>query len=169
MTTNTISIQSRFNTNSGLYYWVIAVDGIELDELLDLRVKDVRLAGLVPTLLDWLSDPVERSIVWQRVFPAPGDVERLPILMCPDDIDFYCTLVIAEVTTDDAHVYWRRLGLDATQDVWQDLASVGSDVEWFADGGAFVFEKAAYAAVVNAFREFLEADAPHYPGVTGVD
>lgn len=163
--THRISILSRLNWSSGEYYWVIAVDGVALDVLLEQRAGGIALEGLVPTLLDWLSDPVERGIVWERVLPAVGDVVRLPLLMCPDDIDFYCTLVVAEVVADATHVYWRRLGTDVTADLWKDLHAVGSEVNWLDAVGSFVFEKEEYAGVVEAFRGHLGADAPLYPRV----
>ena len=45
------------------------VDDTPLDEFLAARYNDPDLVGLVPTLLDWLTDPAERDLAWQRIDP----------------------------------------------------------------------------------------------------
>ena len=94
---------------------VIAVDGRPLDLVLDAHRPQGDLKGLVPTLLDWLEDEGERAVVRDRVLPPIGETAVAPILMCPDDLDFFCTVVVAEVETSAEAVQWTRLGLDMSE------------------------------------------------------
>ena len=78
---------------------MIAVDGRPLDQ--HINVFDIEgrhgYNGLVPTLLDWLESEQERAVVWTRILPEIGATTICPVLMCPDDCDFSCTIVVAEI------------------------------------------------------------------------
>lgn len=62
---------------------------------------------------------------WTRELDNSGDVKFvwylidlddavLPVYLCPDDLDFSCTVVVVEVKKTDNSVYWKRAGY-ATQ------------------------------------------------------
>jgi len=83
---------------------VITIDGEPLDHLIARHISDddqtrTSYVGLVPTMLDWLEDPNERRLVWRRVLAEEGRRQAVPILMCPDDVDLWCTVIIADVET----------------------------------------------------------------------
>lgn len=73
---------------------VLAVDGSPLDEILDAARPDCNLLGLVPALLDWLSDREERLLVRERILPAIGRSAIAPLLMCPDDLDLSSSALV---------------------------------------------------------------------------
>jgi hypothetical protein len=130
---------------------VFVLDGVQLDVLLDSACPDLSLLGLVPTLLDWLEDPKERALVWERILPPTGCVAVAPVLMCPDDLDLWCSVVVAEVSSMDSTVWWRRVGLDMSKPV--DMPkSVGQAVEWFSGLGPYCFDRAEYERCVSAFK-----------------
>ncbi len=76
---------------------LLAVDGTPLDVLLDAACPGRGLLGLVPALLDWLSDPAERALVRARILPTIGSSAIAPVLMCPDDLDLSCTGVARHI------------------------------------------------------------------------
>ncbi|MCB9309495.1 MAG: T9SS type A sorting domain-containing protein [Lewinellaceae bacterium] len=73
----------------------INVDGNSLDKILHELYPDKNIIGLVPTILDCLEDPKERKLVWERFESEQKQV--VPILMCPDDIYLWCTVINVEI------------------------------------------------------------------------
>src|SRR5262249_53769428 len=107
---------------------ILALDGVPLDVLLDTARPQDNLLGLVPTLIDCLDDLTERELVWQRILPPIGQPAIAPVLMCPDDLDLWCTVVVAEVVAEESVVLWRRIGLDVSKP--EDMPrSVGTAVD----------------------------------------
>ena len=135
----------------------IYVNGERLDALLARRVDEGYL-GLVPAWLDWYggasaSDIKDKAYVWQRLMPSEV-VTVVPVLLCPDDFDFACTVVVAEVVCEGGLVHWRRLGADVTPyDAEEALLPkyIGKEVNWFDSLGGFVFDKAEYLECILRF------------------
>lgn len=61
------------------------------------------------------------AITWTASFDNDGDARfmrwlfkkdklNLPILSCPDDLDFSCIVIVAEVEKVDKYVLWKRIG-----------------------------------------------------------
>jgi hypothetical protein len=72
--------------------------------------------------------------------------------MCPDDLDLWCTVVVAEVVREVSVVWWRRIGLDATEAKSGDMPrGIGSRVDWIDELGPFCFETAEYERCLAAF------------------
>jgi hypothetical protein len=132
---------------------VLVLDGVQLDVLLDSARPDLSLRGLVPTLLEWLTDPKERALVWERILPPTDSVAVAPVLMCPDDCDLWCSVVVAEVSPVESIVWWRRLGLDVSQPGPEDMPeAIGGAVEWFSGLGPYCFQRAEYDKCLAAFK-----------------
>ncbi|MDT3429119.1 hypothetical protein J2Z22_004719 [Paenibacillus forsythiae] len=92
-------------------HYTIIIDGMALDvRLHDLYPNDHYL-GLIPAMIDWLSFEEEKRLVHSR-YRSTRNPEILPLLMCPDDCDLYCTLIVAEVITKDEEINWNKIGLD---------------------------------------------------------
>lgn len=136
---------------AGAPHLVIEVDDVPLNVTLDMALPSRQLVGLVPALLDWLSDPIERAVVWDRILPNHGNSAHAPILMCPDDCDLWCSVVIADVFHENQSVWWRRLGVDCTK---EDLpSSVGTNVEWIDGLGPYCFALSDYQRCIASFRQ----------------
>ena len=125
----------------------IAVDGVPLDELLDAARPGLQLAGLVSSLLGWFHHGEDGAVAWQRILPEVGTTSYAPVLICPDDLDYSCSVVMAEVVAEPDVIRWDRLGLDATRE-----GVVGSFVRWEPGLGPFRFERAEYEACLEAFK-----------------
>jgi hypothetical protein len=134
---------------------VLVVDGTPLDQLLDVAHPGYHLLGLVPALLDWLSDAEERRLVRERILPTIGSTAIAPLLMCPDDLDLWCTVAVAEVVREAPVVWWQRIGLDAPKAKPGDMPrAMGGRVDWIDGLGPFCFETAEYERCLAAFGIF---------------
>jgi len=130
----------------------INIDGKLLDEILEENSPNSRYLGLVPTLLDWLEDEEEKNIVWSRIIPNINETTIAPILMCPDDLDFYCTIIVAHIKSSEDKIIWEKIGIDITDD--EDYPnSLGKTVKWFEEIGPFSFNRDEYIKFVNKFKE----------------
>ena len=151
--TNKISTEIRFNTFSNKNYYIINIDGMPLEDII-ISTRPEIIPGLVPTLLNWLSDENERELVWSRVLPTNSSTSNLPILMCGDDVDLYCTVIIVEVEETKDYVYWNKFGLEKG-DIY-DLEIIGNEVEWFNNIKTMKFKKDEYLKVLNEFKFYLD-------------
>ena len=130
---------------------MIFIDDVPLGELLERIAPGIEPAGLVPAWLGWMIDDREQAVVWQRMVPPAQGKARVPILICPDDLDFSCSLVIADLEAEPDRVLWLRMGLDATQS--DDLTRVGEEVDWFEETPVLAFKREDYEACVKAFQD----------------
>jgi hypothetical protein len=127
------------------------IDGYWLDEKLDELYPDHMFKGLIPTLVDKMENEAEKAIVWKRILPGEDETAICPILMCPDDNDFSCTLIVAEIRLSGDLVIWERIGIDKTMDM--DAEKVGSVVEWLDKFGKLVFLRQDYLSMLENFDE----------------
>ncbi|QEL13502.1 hypothetical protein PX52LOC_00359 [Limnoglobus roseus] len=125
---------------------IIAVDGIALDEVLDAAIPGSKLTGLVSSLLGWFHNDEDSVIPWQRILPEVGCTGYAPILICPDDLDYSCSVVMAEVVTETDVVRWDRLGFDETR-----KGVVGSCIRWEPAWGSYRFRRDDYERFLAAF------------------
>jgi len=147
--------------SAGEEHLSIYINGIRLDEML-ARQEDETFLGLVPAWLDWYDDDfapsrMEKEYVLRRMIPT-DTATQTPVLLCPDDFDFSCTAIVAEVVCVDDHVFWKRMGIDVTpydaeETVWPKY--IGRNVRWFTHCNGFVFDKEEYLACVSCFAEGL--------------
>lgn len=128
----------------------ILVDGEPLDELLHRVCPDLDLSGLIPAWLDRMIDDSDQQVARDRMAPPAEGRLRVLLLICPDDLDFSCSTVIADVIASEAEVEWTCLGLDRTESHSSD--DIGRDVEWFNEVGPMRFARSEYDACVAAFR-----------------
>ena len=160
MTINRISTKTYLNPFSDQTFYVLEIDGRSLEDII-LENQPEITRGIVPTLLNWLSDEKEREVVWQRVFPQKGAVERLPILMCSEDIDLWCTLIMVEVEMDEQYVYWNRFGLEDSDA--RTPEEIGKSVRWFSGIPKMCFNRKEFEEVVNKFRIRLDDVTAYAP------
>lgn len=92
----------------------ILIDGTPIDILLHDLYPDRLFLGLVPTNVDWLDSNEEIECVSSR-FQSDQNHINLPILMCPDDCDFSCIIIVAEVIRYGEVIPWNRIGIDNSE------------------------------------------------------
>jgi hypothetical protein len=120
------------------------IDGEWLDRLLHNSAPELQIEGLIPTLLG-LFDSKEHEIVWDRIIQS----SVCPILMCPDDCDFWCSLVVVDIHVTDNTVKWERLGIDQSE--LNQASDIGSEVEWLS-APSFEFPIDQYLNVISEFE-----------------
>jgi len=132
------------------------IDDFWLDEKLEDLYPGNMYQGTVPTLSFNLQFEKERELVWKRILPKTGEKSICPLLMCPDDCDFSCTLLVAEIENMDGLIRWNKIGVDLTED--PALENVCSKVEWFNKMEPLEFEKINYLNMLEQFKIQYDAD-----------
>ncbi len=135
--------QSKYCEGS---YPMIYVNGESLDTLLDSVYLNQNLYGLVPAVT-WLWDGGEQELSIDRFLNQSEASTFVPLLVCPDDADFSCTILIVEVEIVGSQVFWRRMGIDDSDT----KKGVGITVKWLSPHIEFRFNKAEY----DEFRQKL--------------
>lgn len=120
----------------------IAVDGVPLDAVLGAETE-----GLVSSLLGWFHHEPNAAVPWERILPAAGCTGYAPLLICPDDLDLSCSVVVAEVVAEVDFIRWDKLGFEATP-----RGAFGAWVRWQPGWGPYRFDRAEYEACLAAFR-----------------
>jgi len=96
-----------------------------------------------------LSDDDDTYLVWDRTYStAPGWEALVPLLVCSDDLDLTCTVIVAEQHADEHHVHWRRFGLLRELITLQCPA-----VDWYDSIPSLTFERSRFESVLDAFRK----------------
>ncbi len=128
-------------------YPMIYINGMSFDTLLDSLYPDQNLYGLVPAVT-WLWDDDQQALAIER-FLSPVEASTfVPLLVCPDDADFSCTILIVEIENSASEVFWRRVGIDASKE-----SEVGTTVKWLQPNIGLCFSRADY----DKFRKELVA------------
>ena len=96
-------------------YWCIDEKVLpnHLDECItesaDEYLKDLgSFMGLCPAWSKELNYKGDVRFVWELI--RREDATILPILLCPDDLDFSCIVIVVEVDKTKDFVYWGRVG-----------------------------------------------------------
>lgn len=132
------------------------IDGYWLDEKIDELYPENMYKGLIPTLVYWMEIETEKAVVWKRILPGENQTTICPILMCPDDNDFSCTLIVAEIKNCGNVIKWKRLGIDQTKE-WE-ADKVGTSVEWFSKLEELNFHRDDYLLMLQCFENRLLLD-----------
>ena len=123
-----------------------------LQELLREATSDESMLGLVSPWFGCLLSEREQGVVDQRLDPRNYGSGRVPVLVCSDDLDFDCTVVIADVFVDTETISWKQLGLDQTRS--RDPMSIGQTVDKIKGIGELYFRRSQYEECVDAFKAY---------------
>lgn len=140
----------------------IYINGQMLDEIVSQK-EDGSYLGLIPAWLNYYEEQYppskkEKEYVWRQAKLGEGK-KTLPILLCPDDFDFSCTVIVVEAEQQGNTVVWHRFGADVTGYSTGEStlpAYIGKKVEWFKGIGPYTFSKEEYLCCVGAFRELYK-------------
>lgn len=153
---NTLSAESQQSEVIPKEHLALVIDGLPLDFIIagEDENGEVNSVELVPTLLSWLKDPTERAFTWERILPAAGKKTIAPVLMCPDDCDLICTVIVAEVENKGQTVTWNKIGIDVGRTPGTP-ETIGKEVEWL-DVPTYTFTSDNYTSVLNTFKQNLD-------------
>ncbi|MBP0725984.1 hypothetical protein J5Y03_12455 [Bacillus sp. RG28] len=128
----------------------IVIDGVPLDVILHNLYPNNRLLGLVPTILDWIDNIKEKELIKLR-FSSLKDEEVLPILICPDDCDLWCTVIVAKVLQKNEFIIWDKIGIDKSsrEKLLNGYDCIGSKVKWLDKAHSLTFNIDEYNTELN--------------------
>lgn len=150
---NQISVEDMKSKYVSNNHPLILIDGVPLDIMLDEIYPDGFLLGLIPTIVDWISSMDERRLV-EQAYDMNDEVKIMPVLMCPDDCDLSCTVVVAEVETSNKFVKWNRLGIDKNnpKELIEKNMFLETGVEWLDKVPKLIFSKESYRCIQIIYK-----------------
>jgi hypothetical protein len=133
---------------------VMMIDDIQLDKIVSTTGNKGHITGLFSTLLNgWLDNKKESEIVWNRIELKSNEIKMVPLLMCSDDCDFSCTIIIAEMKLEKEKVYIKKLGLDETSTRHLNPNTVGRNVNWLSELGPYIFDQVEFENCIKEFKK----------------
>ncbi|CAM3050601.1 hypothetical protein PATA110615_14590 [Paenibacillus taichungensis] len=87
----------------------------------------------------------EEAIFVLSRFHSEQETVILPILMCPDDCDLICTVIVAEVIINNNQIIWKRVGTDISNlGLTSQYELIGTEVNWLNSVPEMIFDKNTY-------------------------
>ena len=107
---NKLEIKKATN-DYGYEYVGIFIDDIPLDIYLFEITSIEMIKGLMPAWFVELDSISEQEYVSECLSVESKDGLTIPILLCPEDMDFWCTVIVVKVRYTDDRVIWDRVGI----------------------------------------------------------
>ena len=153
---DTISAANSMSPMWGIgEYLCIFINGIRLDKILSHATNE-NFDGLLPSWLDFYEDKSrgEKEYVWEKTRNTGKNI-IFPILLCPDDFDFSCTVIVVDTTHCIDKVVWNRFGINCAKfPIGKFIPQyIEKSIDWFPNIGPFYFDKKAYWDCVEAFEQ----------------
>ncbi len=129
----------------------LTIDDVAIEQWLASHLNDpsVTLLGLS---LIWLLDEKEDALAKRRFSPGDdGSSTLVPLLVCSDDMDFDCTVLMTEQVIEGDTVHWRRFGWSVSGKL-----EVGISTRWNAENQPVSFALEEYRAAMEAFDKLLK-------------
>lgn len=135
-----ISHQALFSKNACAW---LAIDELPIEQWLAHHIghPDASLLGLS---LMWLLEEEEDALAERRFAPGEDGTSTLvPLLVCSDDMDFDCIVLMTEQVIEGDLLHWQRFGWSASGGL-----DVGASTRWIPDSKPASF-------VVKEFEQAL--------------
>lgn len=119
-----IKYQANFSNSSCAW---MAVNGTPIEKWCaeTFNYPDANTLGLAQI---WLLDDEEDKLAWARITPGEDESSTIvPILVCSDDMDFDCTVLVVEQLIAKDTVQWLRWGFSVSGGL-----EVGVSTKWQA-------------------------------------
>ncbi|WP_025718372.1 hypothetical protein [Paenibacillus sp. 1-18] len=131
----------------------ILIDGKPLDHFMNAYYQNDYMLGLIPMIVDWMNLDEESKLV-EHLYDSMDETKILPILMCPDDCDLSCTVVVAEVETINNYIKWNRIGIDknSPKEVIDKEGFLETGIEWIDNVPIMIFDKENYRSLDKIYK-----------------
>jgi hypothetical protein len=111
---NSISAKMHQSACTKLPHPVLTIDGFPIEIWIKGVISDHlgedKTNHLVPAQ-GWLIHEDELRSAWKLLLPQEEDSSTfVPILICPDDVDLACTVVVVEQVVNGEKIIWGRFG-----------------------------------------------------------
>jgi len=132
---------------------VFSVNGQSLDVWLNDVHPQADVLGLVPAQ-GWLIDDEEFKCAWERISSVePGTSTIVPVLVCSDDVDLTCTVVVVEQKANAETVAWLRFGFSRSAGI-----GVGTTTQWLTGCAPLEFDRGEFERALTAFKSLANSD-----------
>lgn len=152
---NVISAAMHKPPTASAEYAVLTIDGQPIYDWIKGLVFDEQgddtTRKLVPAQV-WLWDDDEAKTAWELLEPFDDSTTIVPLLVCPDDRDMACTVVVTEQCVREDLVTWSRFGL-----VVRLLNGITSSVKWCAAVQHAQFDRCQFEAAVGKYKSLSPA------------
>lgn len=150
---NQISVENMRSKYVSDAHPTILIDRIPLDIMLNEIYPDKLFIGLIPTIIDWIHMEDERELV-EQAYDMKDEVKIMPVLMCPDDCDLSCTVIVAEVETGNKYIKWNRLGINKNnpRELIEKNMFLETEVEWLDKIPKLFFSKKSYRCIERIYK-----------------
>ncbi len=163
-----INVQNK--TRPEAFCSELIIDGITINEWLakftdkNTQLSDVDVKDLGLSLnLDFYPDT---KLVWYYLGQLDNSrLSYVPILVCPEDNDLSCTVVVTEQYIIDDKVVWKRFGLLKGSIQQQDPDTI----HWFETVPELTFAKDNFKNVFGQFKKDFTEAYKHQSEFTDID
>lgn len=144
---NQLSVVSHKSRYSQGFYSTFAIDGTALEVWLPENDPAAELHLVAAH--GGLYDDENTDLVWDRIYStAPGWRTLIPLLVCSDDLDLTCTVIVVEQHALEDQIEWRRFGL-----LEEMITLEQPRVSWFEAIPFAVFDRAQFHQMLDDFRK----------------
>lgn len=129
---------------------VLAIDGVPVYQWVASLILDADGNDETHTLVPaqtWLYNDDESKIAWELLEPTYDGSTVVPLLVCPDDMDLSCTVVVVEQIVDKQTVEWRRFGLSVNH-----INAVVTSVCWSESDQHAIFDRTQFEEAFLNFK-----------------
>lgn len=139
--------QAKFSRSACAW---LMIDGIGIEQWV-ARHLDYQDAAMLALSLIWLINEDEEALAKRRFAIGENDTSTLvPLLVCSDDMDFDCTVLMVEQVVANGVVTWSRFGLSVS-----DGLEVGVQTRWMEDCKPASFLASEFQQALEDFEGIL--------------
>ncbi len=151
---NTIDAGMHKSRTANSPHPVLRIDGVPLEQWIK-GVKDVAGDDMTDYLVPaqgWLIDQADYDNAWHLLGPqSEGSATVVPVLVCADDMDMNCTVVVVEQTVNADTVAWERFG--QAVDVRHGIVT---SVKWITPHQKAVFPLSSFRAAAAEMKRLTD-------------
>lgn len=149
---DTLSIVHHKSKYSAETYRTFAINGTAIEIWLPNQNPSSELDLI--SAHEGLNDEQETALIWDRIFStAPNWSCIVPLLVCPDDVDLSCTVIVAEQLSSEMSITWKRFGL-----LLEPTTLESPSVDWYPDIRTVEFKRDNFMKVIEEFRSAVNVD-----------
>lgn len=150
---NKISVDNRSSKYVENAHPILLINGEPLDHVLNEYYPDDFLLGLIPPIIDWMNVDEEAKLV-EQIYDSADELKILPILMCPDDCDLSCTIIVAEIEMTSDLMKWNRIGIDqGNPKEWIEKGRfLEAGIEWLDQVPVMTFKREDYKSLEKVYK-----------------
>ncbi|MBP5077773.1 hypothetical protein HUS84_28175 [Pseudomonas chlororaphis] len=140
--------QASFSRSSCAW---LTIDDVAIEQWLSSHLNEPDVAKLGLSLM-WLLDEDEDALAKRRFIPGQeGTSTIVPLLVCSDDMDFDCTVMVAEQVVEGDTVRWARFGWSVSGKL-----EVGVSTRWDANSQPVCFDLVNFNAALEKFDGLIK-------------